>query len=116
MGESGREVLEQYCGTGQVSRHQRFAKLGGAEHVPRHDLSFSRIEAPSSKSMRNEQLSAWSQLLSGVPAEKINGPRTAIGMLNLRGINVPIDDGSSGGRSGVMSPHLPADIEVPMAK
>ncbi len=37
-------------------------------------------------------------------------------MLNLRGINVPIDDGSSGGRSGVMSPHLPADIEVPMAK
>lgn len=66
--------------------------------------------------MRNEQLSAWSQLLSGVPAEKINGPRTAIGMLNLRGINVPIDDGSSGGRSGVMSPHLPADIEVPMAK
>ena len=45
--------------------------------------------------MRSEQINAWAQLLAGVPASRIDGPRTAAGRLNLRGLNVPVDDGQA---------------------
>jgi uncharacterized protein YjbI with pentapeptide repeats len=65
--------------------------------------------------MRNEQLLAWSQLLSGTPVGRIQGPRTPNGMLDLRGINVPFDEGVFGRDGSNRVRTTPADVEVPFA-